>query len=201
MASAASPRPARRPAPVNFLEALKDLGRDAASQAKIHISQAVTQDIPESFGLSGDLTPNQSYSLEDLKHAEKTGEARAEARFGNRLQQERLVFLQSESQTKAQITAIQAEIKSLAKSVGSFAREVEIATFQAPVNPGVYHKNFFDALRSFINSIRQRVDQSRNWLATTNARATQRNYYWGQVKSSGTKFMLSSERYMVTSTG
>ena len=194
---------ARRPLPANnFLEALQGLSKDVLSEAKVQATQAITADIPQSFGLEGgDLTANQSYSIEDLKNAEKTGENRAETKFNNRLQQERLLFLRSEIESKQQITAIQQEIQMLAKSAGELDHEVQVATFQAPVNPGVYHRNFFEHLKSLIKTLRQKVQESKNWLATQNSRAAKRNYYWGQVKSSGTKFLLSSERYMVTSTG
>ena len=172
---------ARRPvrAPDSFLEALQELGKGVVSEAKIQIT--------------GDLQPDQPVSLESLRHTE--------ARFNNRFQEERLLYLRSETETKQQITAILQEIQVLAKSTGQMAHEVQMATMQAVVNPGVYHRSFFEQLRSFIKTIRAKVEQSRNWLATHSARASKRSYYWGQVGASGSKFMLSSERYMVTSTG
>lgn len=202
MASPAS-KQARRPAPANFIEALKDLSSSVVSEAKIQITRAVTSDIPQAFGLgsSGDLKPNQAISMEDLRQAEAQGERRGEARVENRLQQERLVYLKSESENKNQITSLLSEIQMLAKATGSMAKQVEIATMQAPANPGVYHKNFFEQLRSFIKALRQKVDQSRHWLAATNSRASKRSYYWSQAGKSGSKFTLSQERYMVTSTG
>lgn len=185
---ASSTKAARRPAPANnFLEALRDLGKGVVSDAKSQIL--------------GGMAPGEAYSLDQLKAAEAVGERRAETRFNNRLQDERLVFLRSEQESKKQIASILQEIQILAKSTGELAREVQVATMQAPANPGVYHRSFFEQLRSLIKSIKMRVQESRHWLATTNARAAKRGYYWGQVKSSGTKFMLSQERYMVTSTG
>ena len=93
------------------------------------------------------------------------------------------------------------EIKILAKSTGTLATQVEMAVAQAPANPGVYHKNFFNQLLSFMKILRQKVQDSSHWLSVTNSRARGKSYYWGQVAASGTKYMLSSERYMVTSTG
>ena len=197
--ASATPKAARRPAQTsdNFLEALRDLGKGVVSEAKIQVTKAITDDIPQSFGLAlGD-----SFSIDQLKAAEATGEHKAEVRFNNRFQEERLLFLRSEAESKQQITAIQAEIQMLAKSTGELAHEVQVATFQAPANPGVYHRNFFAQLKSIIASIRVRVQESRHWLATANSRASKRGFYWGQVGKSGTKFLLSSERYMVTSTG
>lgn len=200
MASSYTKAP-RRAAPNNFLEALRDLGRGAIDEAKTQVKQIVTSDIPESFGLSGTMEPNKSFSVADMQSAEKRGEHKAEARFNNRLQEERLVFLRSENESKTQIKAIQDEIQLIAKSVGELAHEVQVATFQAPANPGVYHRNFFEQLRAHIRTLRQKVQESKHWLATQNSRASQRNSYWGKVQTSGTKFLLSQERYMVTSTG
>lgn len=198
---------ARRPAPANFLEALRDLGRGVASDVSYHATRAVTADLPQAMGVatSGELKPNQTFSLADVQDAQSRGEKRAETRFGSRLaqvkEQQRLLYLRSENETKAQIVAIQQEIQLLAKSTGELAKEVQVAAFQTPANPGVYHKNFFEHLRSLIRTLRQKVQESKNWLATTNARAGKRSYYWAQVGKSGAKYMLSGERYMVTSTG
>lgn len=186
---------ARRPvrAPDSFLEALQELGKGVVSEAKIQVKNIVTQDLPQSFGLSGDLQPDQPVSIESLH--------KTETRFSNRLQEERMIYLRSEQETKHQITALLQEIQLLAKTTGLMAQEVQVATMQAVVNPGVYHRTFFEQLRTFIKDIRAKVTESRNWLATHSARSSKKNYYWGQVGASGSKFMLSSERYMVTSTG
>ncbi len=194
-------QPKRRSAPANFLEALRDLSKDVVDEAKIQVSRIVTNDIPQSFGLSGTLEPNKSFSMGEMAEAEKRGERKAETRFNSRLQEERLMYLRSENEAKAQIKAIQDEIQLMAKGVGELAHEVSVAAFQAPANPGGYHRNFFERLRSYLKSLRQKVSESKNWLATQNSRASKKNYYWGNVQKSGTKFMLSQERYMVTSTG
>jgi hypothetical protein len=191
----------RRAAPANFLEALRDLSKGVTDEAKIQVTRAVTNDIPQSFGATGTLEPNQSFSMGDLAAAEKRGERRATASMSNRFEQERMVFLRSENETKAQIKAIQEEIQQIAKGIGEMAHEVQVASFQAPVSPGVYHANFFERMRSYLKALRLKVQQSKNWLAQHNARSSKRKGYWGQVAQSGTKFMLSQERYAVTSTG
>ena len=89
----------------------------------------------------------------------------------------------------------------MAKSIGELGKEVQVATMQSVVNPGNYHRNFFETLRNLIQTLRLKVTESRNWVAASNARAKQKKGYWAQAKTSGTKFTLSSERYMVTSTG
>lgn len=202
MMQSSTKRAARQPD--SFLEALRGLSQDTASEAKIQIQKAVTEDIPQMFGLkgSGDLKAGQQFSLADLEQAEKQGEKKAERRFENRLTQERTIFIQAEAQTKQQIITIQEEIKMMAKSVGDLGKEVQLATMQSVVNPGTYHRNFFETLKSLIKNLRMKVTESRNWLAQSNARAGKRKgFYWNQAQKSGTKFMLSSERYMVTTTG
>ncbi|MBI2008467.1 hypothetical protein HYS82_02315, partial [Candidatus Amesbacteria bacterium] len=185
----------------------RELGGDFKTEAKIQVQKIIAQDVPESFGISpsGTLKPNESVSVADLAQAEAQGEAKAESKFNARLQhikeEERAYYLRLESQNKQHIEAVLAEIKVLAKSTGTLASQVEIAASLAPANPGIYHKNFFDQLLSFISILRQKVQDSSHWLSATNSRASRKSYYWGQVASSGTKYMLSSERYMVTSTG
>lgn len=199
---ASSSKSARRPSPTNFLEALSGLSKGVGEEAKIQVTQAITQDIPQSLGFSGTLKPNESFSVSDIEAAEKRGEQKATARFSNHLEQDRLVFLRSENEKNAQIGQILTEISQIAKSLGDMGKEVQIATMQAPVNPGVYHRNFFSQLRSFITDLKVKVAESRHWLATANARASkQKGYFWGQAQKSGTKFLLSQERYMVTTTG
>ena len=81
------------------------------------------------------------------------------------------------------------------------SKEVEIAAMQAPVEPGVYHLNFLEKLRETIIFLSKSIKESFNWLAVCNSRAKKRSHYWSQVKKSGTKYMLSQERYMATQAG
>ncbi len=193
--------------PTNFFEALKDLGESTLSEAKVQIKKVVTDDIPQAIGMApaGTLKQGESLSVADLKKAENKGYTEAKSEFNVQLRQmqedERRRLLAIENQTRQQITSIQAEIKLLAQSTKELGKEFEIAASQAVVNPGIYHKNFFAHLSSLIKTLRQQVQDSKHWLATTNARAGKRGAYWSGVKKSGTSFMLSSERYMVTSTG
>jgi len=191
----------------NFLEALRSLGTNTVSEFKSQTKKVITQDIPESFGLSasGQLGPNETISIKDLQAAEESGKNRAESEFSQRLYQmneaQRARLRKEEAQAKQQVTQIREEIMKLAKTMGDFAQEVQIATMQAPANPGVYHEHFYSHLKMVISILRARVESSKNWLAATNGRAKKQGFYWSQVGNSGTKYMLSSERYMVTSTG
>lgn len=192
----------KRPAPNNFLEALRELGQDMASEAKMQVKQMVTTDIPESFGItgSGTLKPNESLTVQP-RNETRSQETAINGRLHQMREEEQAQYRRNEAQMREQIKSIQEEIRRLASSVGSFAQEVQAATSQAVVNPGVYHRNFFSQLRTLIVAMRKRVDESRHWLAESNSRGKKKSYYWGQVQKSGTSYLLSSERYMVTSTG
>lgn len=187
---------------------LKTLRTDTKDELKQQSKAIFSQDIPESLGFTpktGTLKPNETFSLADVQKAEERGYQKAEVKFSSELKSFNDAQLrrlqQEEAQSKQQISAIREEIAKLAKSVGSFMQEVEIATMQIPTKPGKYHTNFYSHLRTVIISLKQKVESSRSWLAASKGRSQKQSYYWGQVKNSGSKFMLSSERYMVTSTG
>ena len=105
-----------------------------------------------------------------------------------------------EAQTQKQVEAIRQELKALAKSLKSLHTEVQAAISEEPVNPGIYHMNFYDQLRSFIAVLRQQIEDSRNWLSTFNARKKKMGY-WGMYKKHGTTFGLSNERALASSAG
>jgi len=76
-----------------------------------------------------------------------------------------------------------------------------VASKLEPVEPGVYHLNFFERPKQAIIIFRKKIEDSASWLALFNQRAKKRGYYWTQFKKSGTKFLLSQERYMATQAG
>ena len=170
MASKTSPKRAQ---PANFLEALRDLSQDVVSESKVQVKQVFTSDIPESFGFpsSGTLSPHESFSPQIPEQYSERG-------YGQHLQQlreqEQAQFRRNEAQMREQIIQIQNEIRKLASSMGEFAQEVQAATNQAVVNPGVYHKNFFNQLRSVIIMMRKRVNESKHWLSECNSRGKKR---------------------------
>lgn len=145
----------------------------------------------------------------EAQHIEQLQDRAKKERFFQRFQQEFKqprtvevsVFTEAEQRAKLEIVAVQQELKKLAESTKHLTKEVEVAVRQDPVNPGVYHLSFLQKLRRKIILFKKRVDESASWLDEFNYRATKKGYYWGQVKKSGTKFMLSQERYMATQVG
>lgn len=187
----------------NFLEKLRELGEGVSDS----VVEDVVEGIPSTaadqvFGgkRSGTLKPNEALSLDEIKEREQF-RRQLNREFFRIRQEERLVFKQEEQKTRLQIKAIQEELKKLVESTKDLAKEVEIASKLEPVEPGVYHLNFFERLKQTIVTLRKKIEDSATWLSLFNQRAKRRNYYWAQVRKSGTKFMLSAERYMATQAG
>jgi hypothetical protein len=71
---------------------------------------------------------------------------------------------------------------------------------ETPVDPGIYHVTFLERLRSFIQLLREQVDDSRTWL-TVSSKRQKKMAFWGLYKKHGTQFGLSSERTVSTQAG
>lgn len=191
----------------NFLEAFRELGKQTANTAKDAVT-GVASDVANQLSgkspnqPSGEFNQNQSFNFEQqLLNREKESLKKARIHHEQIRRQEKLVFSRKEEQIKAQISAIQEELKKLIKEAVGLAQEVEVAVEQSIVNPGIYHLTFFDKLRQLLILLRKKVHDSRTWMHQVNARSASRKGYWGKVKQSGTKFMLSQERYMSTQAG
>mgnify|MGYP001560895613 FL=1 len=92
------------------------------------------------------------------------------------------------------------ELKALSATIKQFTHEVDRAIRDEPIEPGIYHVNFYQRLRSLLLLLREQIDDSRTWLMVSKGKK-QKKQYWGLYKKHGTKFGLSSERTMATQTG
>lgn len=187
----------------SFIEALRDLSGGISKT----IVKDVVKGIPEAAlnqlagkTRSGELKPGQAINLEE-KNEQVVQVKKFQQEFLDIRRQEKLIYTRTEQEGKLQIKALQEELKKLVESTRDLVQEVEVAAKQAPVEPGVYHLNFFIRLRQTILLFKKRIEESATWLAAFNQRAKKRNYYWTQIKKSGTRFMLSQERYMATQAG
>jgi hypothetical protein len=189
----------------SILESLRGIGNSTNSSLKRDLLRKVPEDAAEMLfrpkRIQGELKPNEEVSFED-----REPELRRE--FERRLRQQELVhrqeiqvFSAQKEEEKRRVETLQAEVIELAKDIGELDKETKVAAIQQTVNPGVYHEAFFIKLISFIKSLRKKVGDASAWLATVNARAKKQPFYWRQVKKSGTRFMLSQERYMSTQAG
>ena len=189
-----------------FLEALRDLGGGVFKSAARDVVGGVTEEaLHQATGKPSDeFRPNQSLDMRratrEAAFQEKERQ-RFQREFGYLRRQEKTIWTRSQQETQMQIAAILEELKKLATSTKQLSQKVKVAAEQAPVAPGTYHVSFFEKLRQTIILFRKRIEESATWLSAFNQKAKKRNYFWAQVKKSGTKFLLSQERYMATQAG
>jgi len=193
----------------SFLEAFRDLGSDTVASVKNDLIKKGTSDIFNSFSpfkqeVAGEKTrekPFDPYQKEaDLEKNFRSKVSKLE----NIHREEKVLFTREQKETQNQVNALQGEIKKLAKSTADMATEVkeaEMSVLQETPIVGTYHINFFIRLRALIAQLRSQIQESSFWLASWNKKAQKRNHYWNQFKKSGSKFLLSSDRYMATQAG
>lgn len=189
-----------------FLETLRELGSGIVDSAVHDMGGGLAKEAFDQVTgkKSGELKPNQSLDFDKLDYESERKEKPArqfQQEFLNIRYQERMLWKRAEQETKLQIEAILQELKQIVSSTEKLTKEVSIAAQQMPVDPGAYHISFFEKLHHRLILFRKSVEQSATWLSAFNQKAKKRNYYWAQVKKSGTKFMLSQERYMATQAG
>lgn len=186
-----------------FLEMLRDLGGKTAGSLTNDLLGELPNDALSQTGLK------PKTSQEKTLYGEKTQELLAEReKLQRRLQrqeflrrQEKTVFSAKEQEVRATVKLLQEEAEKLAKAAKNLDEKVKIVASQAPVEAGSYHVSFFENLISFIRSLTKKVTDATTWLSLTIARGKKRSYYWGQVRRSGSKYLLSQERYMSTQAG
>jgi len=203
-------KPKRKHQAKNFIESLKELSSSAKKQAK-DASLGIGKDaVGQVFGrnqtaspLSGELKNNQALNLKDrLQDQEKKELQKEKIKYQKQIQKERLVFHHQIEEDKLQIKALQEQLQQLAEETDNLSQEVKKATFTAPKDAGVYYENFFDRIKNLIELARKKIAESSTCLQMFNKRSQKkRSHYWAQVKKSGSKYMLSQERYMVTQVG
>lgn len=185
-----------------LIEALRDLGGGTTRSLSDDFLAGVPKDIFNQTGLKPQARSDNPSANEMTYFEEREDFLRGRLRQTEIIRhEEKLVFTAKERETKAQVAALVEEAKKLAGAVQNLEKEVTVAAFQAPIEPGVYHLNFFQKLISFLRTLTQKIEDATHWAATFNTKSKKRSYYWGQVQKSGTKFMLSQERYMATQAG
>jgi hypothetical protein len=195
----------------NILESLKDIG----SQTSKSVKQDLLNPIPEDFfeqllgtkptekKFSGDIVPGESLEFKEIFSGkyEENQKLKGQIALERKLAAEEKTQIQEKSnQLRVQLQAIMQEVLALAKTTQNLGEQVEVASMQAPVEPGVYHLIFFEKLLEFIKSFRKKIEDSSIWLGAVNKRAQKKNF-WGMYKQQGSKFFLSSEHYLQRSAG
>jgi hypothetical protein len=195
----------------NVLESLKDIGGQTSKTLKKDLLNPIPEDFfeqllgtkPQEKKFSGDITPGESLEFNEIFSGkyEETRKLKNQISLERKLAAEEKTYTQKKSnQLKVQLHALMQEVLSLAKTTQNLGEQVEVASMQAPVEPGVYHLVFFEKLLEFIKSFRKKIENSATWLGAVNSRAQKKNF-WGTYKKQGSKFFLSSEHYLQRSAG
>jgi hypothetical protein len=192
--------------PQNFAEALKSIGGYTVKSATRDLIGGVAKDMVS--GITGGSTQSTDYTPgrnEFVNEWLKPQDQRIEQEVLRRSRLKELsstpVYDRNQEQVNRQIKELQEQLAMLAKDLAVLGTGVQKAIEEQIVSPGAYHVSFFEKLKSFIITLRKQVHESANWLEVSYSRRQSQNHYWGNVKKSGTKFMLSQERYMATSAG
>lgn len=153
-----------------------------------------------------EILPGQSVNLTEKVNQEQ------KPPFIPSFYQEKSPFILKESateiETKISIQSLRQEIQKESKRVEEAAINLsqELASSVAeenlfPHQASQEHLSFLENLLKTLRVFREKIEDSQVWLAASSQRQSRRNFFWGQVKKSGSKFLLSSDRTPATQTG
>lgn len=194
----------------NVIESLKDLGAGTAGQTADFLKNTSEDFLRELLGFStpnikrsGELSLGQSVQMGDILSGreEQTEKAKKQITFEKRiLNEEKSVFQEKGQALRVELQAIMQEIQKVAEGTNALAEATRAATVSAPVEPGIYHINFFQNILEFLQSFRKKINLAATWLTSTNKRAEKKNF-WAQYNKKGTSFLLNPESYSQRSAG
>ena len=195
----------------NVLENLRDIGAGTVKSLKDDLVKETSNDffrqlvgIPESKSkYSGEIFPGQDINISEVfsPQKEEAQKFQKQVFFERQLhQEEKILIEQRGNELRLELHALIQEVATLAKTTQDIAGEVETASMQAPVNPGVYHINFFEKLLQYLITFRKNIQDAVVWLHATNTRAQKKNY-WSTYKKKGGSFLLSPDHYLQRSAG
>jgi hypothetical protein len=190
----------KKPVPINrdsLVESLRDISDNVGKSVVNDVVSRIPQDaLAAIFGsmpkTRGELNPNEAIEMPQ--------ERQPESPFRRPEYVSHKPARVEETGLIEQIKAVRQELAVLTASMKSLNTEIVKAIAEQPVEPGVYHLNFFERLKSMIRMIRENIEDSRTWLATWSTCKKKKNY-WGMYKKHGTSFGLSNERTLATSAG
>ena len=186
----------------SFVDSVKnDVFKDTAKTAGRQIFGTEISENGRSEKTSGVLKQSEELTLsviEDLRKREYEQFSFAKKRFeGGEF------LLGRDCQISQQVEMIRVELAKLVKGQNEVTTEIfeiETAAAKIPKKPGKYHLLFFEKLLSLIRLARIRIEEARNWLSIHKGRCQKKNF-WDYSDELGTQFQLSSEHYMIRSTG
>jgi hypothetical protein len=197
--------------PVNYtndsiLEAIRDLSGGVGKTVTKDLAGKVGSDALTSlFGSlprQGEMRPNQAVTIPERQARQEPRPERSHPAVGRPEMSpvSRPIIREDQQKLAVQIESVRQELKAIAASIQSLNAEIGKAVQAVPVNPGIYHANYFDHLKSILKVLREQIDDSRSWLAMHSDRKKKKGY-WGMFKKHGTSFGLSNERSLATSAG
>ncbi|MBP8590855.1 hypothetical protein KBI33_00070 [Candidatus Shapirobacteria bacterium] len=99
---------------------------------------------------------------------------------------------------------IKEEVEKIKETCTGLSQELDNTAAQENLLPTPPSRNLFSFLENLLKTLRalrEKIEDSQVWLAASAQRQSRRNFFWGQVKKSGSKFLLSSDRTPATQTG
>jgi len=194
----------------NVLESLKGIGAGTTNTIKKDLLAESSQDLlRELLGTriekkySGEIAPGEALEIGDVFSGKKEAneKLRGQIALERRLvEEEKRRVEEKGNELKLQLHALMQEVYELAKTTQGLGEQVEVATMQAPANPGVYHVIFFEKLLEFVKSFRKKIENAGIWLHSSNKRAEKKNY-WAMYKKKGSSFLLAPDHYLQRSAG
>jgi len=181
----------------NVLESIRSIGSSVGNAITKDVIAGAGNDVLHSvFGgvpQSGELKQNQTIEFSRIQEKTPTFKSRT-------MESYRTLPRSDEAEIKQKIEGIRRELTALSQSIKNLRQEISKTVMDMPADTGIYHLNFFEHLRIYLQTMKEQVDDSRTWLMISNNRKAKKGY-WGQFKKHGTSFGMSNERAVATSAG
>lgn len=205
----------KAPSSDTLIEQLRDMGRGISKNVTQDLVGGVATDALSSlFGTpkKGTLRPGEPVNLRSPQPADDEAAPQSFPEFFNPFKRreqapkvtvnnEALNLLrQKEAEVTQKIEEIRLELKALIATLKTVDKQVEKAIDEQLVDPGLYHINFLDRLKTILKLMRQSLSESSSWLSVMRSRKKEKRY-WTQYKKKGTTFGLSNERVVSTQVG
>lgn len=203
-----NPKPVAKKAKVtnnaNFVESIRDVGGSVVKSLKNDVVKGSAQSIFDQLlgsaksgrapSIGETQTPDfEAFIAEREERAAEEAKLKERAFHQHKSQESKVLFSYADEKLRQEIEGVRQELSLLVASMGKVEKEVEQAMMQNIVEGGVYHLNYFQKLKTWIKFMRKSLEDGSAWLQMTGSRKKQ-GHYWSQVKKSGTKYSMSSER-------
>ena len=185
-------------------EPFRSLGQSIAQNFKneaYQIPQEIVRQITGQENNEKELHPGEAINPQEENKQVFNQESIVAKYYQGQLEKEKFLRTKEGQEIKIRIQALREEIVKIVKSAQELKQTAAITAIQEIPNPGKYHLSLLENLILFLSNLRQKIEESDTWLSAFNQRSKKRHYFWGQVKKSGAKFLLSSDRTPATQTG